>query len=125
MADPAPDLEPVITGLSALSACGRGAEVLYERAAAGDPAFGPVTRFDVSRFRAGAAAQLPGDPVLADELAAVTEEACAAARLSAGQRAGSRLLLKVVISPMIDAARGLLRWPVKSDPGLSVMRQRM
>ncbi|MGW4693902.1 helix-turn-helix domain-containing protein [Kitasatospora cineracea] len=32
---------------------------------------------------------------------------------------------EVVISPMIDAARGLLRWPVKSDPGLSVMRQRM
>ncbi|ROR38089.1 beta-ketoacyl-[acyl-carrier-protein] synthase family protein [Kitasatospora cineracea] len=93
MADPVPDLEPVITGLSALSACGRGAEVLYERAAAGEPAFGPVTRFDVSRFRAGAAAQLPGNPVLADELAAVTEEACTAARLSAGQRAGSRLLL--------------------------------
>ncbi len=93
MADPAPGLEPVITGLSALSACGRGAEVLYERAAAGEPAFGPVTRFDVSRFRAGAAAQLPGNPVLADELAAVTEEACAAARLSAGQRADSRLLL--------------------------------
>ncbi|MEU3492228.1 helix-turn-helix domain-containing protein [Kitasatospora cineracea] len=32
---------------------------------------------------------------------------------------------EVVISPTIDAARGLLRWPVKGDPGLSVMRQRM
>ncbi|MFJ5881418.1 helix-turn-helix domain-containing protein [Kitasatospora cineracea] len=32
---------------------------------------------------------------------------------------------EVVISPTVDAARGLLRWPVKGDPGLSVMRQRM
>lgn len=31
----------------------------------------------------------------------------------------------VVISPRIDAAHGLMRWPVKSDPGISVMRQRM
>ncbi|GAA1727507.1 XRE family transcriptional regulator [Nonomuraea sp. AD125B] len=31
----------------------------------------------------------------------------------------------VVISPMIDGAHGLMRWPVKSDPGMSVMRQRM
>ncbi len=32
---------------------------------------------------------------------------------------------EVVISPTIDAAHGLMRWPVKGDPGLSVMRQRM
>ncbi|MGW6355073.1 helix-turn-helix domain-containing protein [Streptomyces sp. NPDC055092] len=31
----------------------------------------------------------------------------------------------VVISPRIDAAHGLMRWPVKGDPGISVMRQRM
>ncbi|MER7962304.1 helix-turn-helix transcriptional regulator [Streptomyces ardesiacus] len=31
----------------------------------------------------------------------------------------------VVVSPMIDAAHGLLRWPVKGDPGMSVMRQRL
>ncbi|MFC9492666.1 helix-turn-helix domain-containing protein, partial [Streptomyces hydrogenans] len=31
----------------------------------------------------------------------------------------------VVISPMIDGAHGLMRWPIKSDPGMSVMRQRM
>lgn len=31
----------------------------------------------------------------------------------------------VVISPTIDGAHGLMRWPVKGDPGLSVMRQRM
>ncbi|GAA4206389.1 helix-turn-helix domain-containing protein [Microbispora amethystogenes] len=31
----------------------------------------------------------------------------------------------VVTSPMIDGAHGLMRWPVKSDPGMSVVRQRM
>ncbi|MGA4995659.1 helix-turn-helix domain-containing protein [Nonomuraea bangladeshensis] len=31
----------------------------------------------------------------------------------------------VVISPIIDGAHGLMRWPVKGDPGMSVMRQRM
>jgi SAM-dependent methyltransferase len=31
----------------------------------------------------------------------------------------------VVISPMIDAARGLMRWPIKAEPGMSVLRQRM
>ncbi|MEU7938776.1 helix-turn-helix domain-containing protein [Microbispora bryophytorum] len=31
----------------------------------------------------------------------------------------------VIISPMIDGAHGLMRWPIKGDPGMSVMRQRM
>ncbi|MFE6888140.1 helix-turn-helix domain-containing protein [Streptomyces sp. NPDC057694] len=31
----------------------------------------------------------------------------------------------VVISPTIDARRGLMRWPIKNEPGMSVMRQRM
>lgn len=31
----------------------------------------------------------------------------------------------VIISPMIDGAHGLMRWPVKSDPGMTVVRQRM
>ncbi|MBL1118395.1 helix-turn-helix domain-containing protein [Streptomyces sp. 110] len=31
----------------------------------------------------------------------------------------------VVISPMIDGTHGLMRWPIKGDPGMSVMRQRM
>jgi transcriptional regulator with XRE-family HTH domain len=31
----------------------------------------------------------------------------------------------VIISPMIDGAHGLMRWPIRSDPGLSVVRQRM
>ncbi len=31
----------------------------------------------------------------------------------------------VVTSPMVDAAHGLMRWPVKGDPGMTVVRQRM
>ncbi|MFC4562350.1 helix-turn-helix domain-containing protein [Nocardiopsis mangrovi] len=31
----------------------------------------------------------------------------------------------VVTSPMIDGAHGLMRWPIKGDPGMSVVRQRM
>jgi transcriptional regulator with XRE-family HTH domain len=31
----------------------------------------------------------------------------------------------VVTSPMIDGAHGLMRWPIKGDPGVSVVRQRM
>ncbi|MFD1507609.1 helix-turn-helix domain-containing protein [Georgenia yuyongxinii] len=31
----------------------------------------------------------------------------------------------VVTSPMIDAPHGLMRWPIKGDPGMTVVRQRM
>ncbi|MFF5216561.1 helix-turn-helix domain-containing protein [Micromonospora sp. NPDC000442] len=31
----------------------------------------------------------------------------------------------IVTSPMIDGARGSMRWPIKADPGMSVVRQRM
>ncbi|WP_174186539.1 helix-turn-helix domain-containing protein [Nocardia barduliensis] len=31
----------------------------------------------------------------------------------------------VVTSPMIDSAHGVMRWPIKGDPGMTVMRQRM
>jgi transcriptional regulator with XRE-family HTH domain len=31
----------------------------------------------------------------------------------------------VVSNPVADAGHGLLRWPVKADPGLTVVRQRM
>ncbi|AWK11935.1 XRE family transcriptional regulator [Streptomyces spongiicola] len=31
----------------------------------------------------------------------------------------------VIVSPVVDSTHGLMRWPVKSDPGMSVMRQRM
>ncbi len=31
----------------------------------------------------------------------------------------------VVISPTVDGPHGIMRWPVKGDPGISVVRQRM
>ncbi|GHD50741.1 transcriptional regulator [Streptomyces galbus] len=31
----------------------------------------------------------------------------------------------VITSPVIDNARGSMRWPVKGDPGMSVVRQRL
>ncbi|MEV5893518.1 helix-turn-helix domain-containing protein [Nonomuraea fuscirosea] len=31
----------------------------------------------------------------------------------------------VVTSPMIDGAHGQMRWPIKADPGMTVMRQRV
>src|SRR4051794_11312861 len=30
-----------------------------------------------------------------------------------------------VTSPMIDGTHGLMRWPIKADPGMTVVRQRM
>ncbi|GAA2499632.1 XRE family transcriptional regulator [Streptomyces gobitricini] len=31
----------------------------------------------------------------------------------------------VLISPVIDAPHGLMRWPIRAEPGLTVVRQRM
>ncbi len=31
----------------------------------------------------------------------------------------------VISHPMIDGAHGLMRWPIKADPGMTVVRQRM
>ncbi|MEU9982879.1 helix-turn-helix transcriptional regulator [Streptomyces sp. NPDC050856] len=31
----------------------------------------------------------------------------------------------VISSPQIDSAHGLMRWPVKADPGMTVVRQRL
>ncbi len=31
----------------------------------------------------------------------------------------------VVLSPMIDGTHGLLRWPIRAEPGMTVMRQRL
>jgi len=31
----------------------------------------------------------------------------------------------VISSPMIDGAHGVLRWPIRAEPGMTVMRQRM
>ena len=32
---------------------------------------------------------------------------------------------EVIVSPIIDGAHGLMRWPIRAEPGMTVMRQRM
>ena len=99
----------VITGLGVTTAFGRGDGPLLDGLSAGRPAFGPTTRFDTTRCRVGAAAELPGEPKLAVELAAVIEQACETAGLDAGARADAELLLALHTNQ--DAARD----PAASD----------
>jgi 3-oxoacyl-[acyl-carrier-protein] synthase II len=91
--------EVVITGMGVTSAFGRGTGVLLSRILAGEPAFAQVTRFEPARCRASAAAELPGRPVLADELAAVIADACAEAGIADGDRAWCPLLLALHTDP--------------------------
>ncbi len=95
MADSAtvPPARVAVTGMSVTSAFGRGTEPLLSGALGGQPAFGPVGRFSVERRRAKAAAELPGTPVLADELAVVIGEACDMAGLLPAERGSATLLL--------------------------------
>ncbi len=86
--------EPVvITGIDVFTAYGRGMAALDAGLRSGEPAFGPVTRFDVSRLRAGVAAQAPGDPDLTDLLVSVVDTACELAGLDTETRAATPLLL--------------------------------
>ncbi|MGI8665166.1 MAG: beta-ketoacyl synthase N-terminal-like domain-containing protein [Jatrophihabitans sp.] len=90
------ELVPVgIAGLAVLSALGRGAEPQLAGVLAGVPAFAPVLRFDVSGRRVGVAATLGEVDTLPNELAAITDEACADAGLNRAQRAETPLLLAV------------------------------
>lgn len=82
-----------VTGMSATSAFGRGTGPLLAGALGGQPAFGQARRFSVERRRAKAAAELPGTPVLADELAAVVGDACDMAGLHPAERASTALLI--------------------------------
>jgi 3-oxoacyl-[acyl-carrier-protein] synthase II len=91
--------EPLVTGLSVVSAFGRGPGPLLAAALAGAPAFAPVRRFDVTGRRVGVAATLPGDPDLRDELVGVVDGACVHAGLDAGARAATPLLLAVHAHP--------------------------
>ncbi|GAA3056244.1 beta-ketoacyl-[acyl-carrier-protein] synthase family protein [Actinokineospora globicatena] len=91
----------VVTGLAAIAGTGWDLAALGERTAAGDPAFTPVTRFDAGRYRTDLAAQLPGDPVLADELVAILDRACAQAGLGADERVVSPLLVAVHGDPAV------------------------
>ncbi len=92
-----------ITGMAVTTAAGRGTAALAERIFAGRPAFGPVSRFHPGRSRVGAPPHLPGAGSLFDELAAVVEDACSAARLTGADRAACPLLLAAHRDP--DFAR--------------------
>jgi 3-oxoacyl-[acyl-carrier-protein] synthase II len=83
----------VITGMGVTSAYGRGKQALLDGVLSADPAFIPVTRFGTERCRVKVAAQLPGAPVLADEIAATLEDACADAALGPELRASCTLLV--------------------------------
>jgi 3-oxoacyl-(acyl-carrier-protein) synthase len=89
--------------VAAVTASGRTAAQVLAGAVRGEPAFGPVRRFDVTGRRVKIAATLPGSPVLMDELADAVDRACEAAGLTAHERAGCPLLLAVHGDP--DAPR--------------------
>ncbi|WP_051386302.1 beta-ketoacyl synthase N-terminal-like domain-containing protein [Actinokineospora inagensis] len=93
--------EVVITGLAAIAGTGWDLAALGERTAVGDSAFVPVTRFDAGRYRTDLAAQLPGDPVLADELVSMIGTACAQAGLDPVRRSASPLLVAVHGDPAV------------------------
>jgi 3-oxoacyl-(acyl-carrier-protein) synthase len=91
MADPRAAV--AITGMAVTSAFGRGTDPLRAAAMAGRPAFAPTRRFSADGYRTRAAAELPGTPVLADELADAISAACDAAGLDRYQRSAVTLLL--------------------------------
>jgi 3-oxoacyl-(acyl-carrier-protein) synthase len=95
-----------ITGIGATSAFGRGTDPLLAGALSGRPAFGQPARFSVERRRAKAAAELPGDPVLADELAAVIGAACDMAGLLPADREPATLLLALHTDPVAARRAG-------------------
>ncbi|MFJ2775326.1 MULTISPECIES: beta-ketoacyl synthase N-terminal-like domain-containing protein [unclassified Kitasatospora] len=88
-----PAVRPVVTGLGVLSAVGRGLDALAEATAHGKAAFGPVTRFDVSRRRTTRAALLAEPVALADAVLDVTAQACRQAGLTAADGAKMPVLL--------------------------------
>jgi 3-oxoacyl-[acyl-carrier-protein] synthase II len=96
----------VITGAAAASAYGRGTEALMSGVLSGEPAFGPVERFDVSGRRVRVAAAAPGLPDLRTEVTHAVREACDDAGLPASDRARSPLFLAIHGDPAIARARG-------------------
>src|ERR1019366_9514718 len=83
----------VITGMGVTSAFGRGTGALLAGVLAGTPAFSPVTRFSAAHCRVKVAAQLPGAPLLADEITVALQDACAEAGLGPELRESCLLLV--------------------------------
>jgi 3-oxoacyl-[acyl-carrier-protein] synthase II len=98
----------VLTGVGVLSAFGRGTGALLSGALSGQPAFGPVQRFDAASRRVKVAATMPGSPDLLTELDRAVREACDDAALPAADRARTPLFLAIHGDPAIGrAAPGL------------------
>jgi 3-oxoacyl-[acyl-carrier-protein] synthase II len=97
---PADTGQAVITGMAATTAFGRGLTPVLDGVLDGRPAFRAVTRFVPRRCRADQAAELPGRPVLAEEITAVIEAAWSAAGLTDGERPGCPLLLALHCDPL-------------------------
>lgn len=85
----------VITGMAVTTAYGRGTEALLSGVLSGKPAFGPLTRFDVSARRTTVAATLAGSPSLHDELREVITAACDEGGLSERERKTVPLYLAI------------------------------
>ncbi|WP_410809101.1 beta-ketoacyl-[acyl-carrier-protein] synthase family protein [Micromonospora sp. 067-2] len=92
-----------LTGVHAVSALGRGPEAQLAGVLAGEPAFGPVRRFDTTGRRVTVAATLPEVGTLPDELTAAIDAACRAAGLDGARRAECALLLAVHGDPDVSA----------------------
>jgi 3-oxoacyl-[acyl-carrier-protein] synthase II len=96
----------VMTGAAVLSAYGQGTEALLAGALSGQPAFGPVKRFDVEARRVRFAATMPGSPDLLTEVTRAVREACDEAGLSAADRARTPLFLAIHGDPAIARVPG-------------------
>ncbi|MFD7662616.1 beta-ketoacyl-[acyl-carrier-protein] synthase family protein [Streptomyces sp. NPDC059788] len=88
-----------VTGLSVLTAYGRGPDALWQGLTSATPATSPVSRFDTARHRARHAATLPGTPDLYAELEQLIGEACDQAELSPADRAATPLVLALHAGP--------------------------
>ncbi len=96
-----PTAAVAVTGMAAVTAFGRGTDALCDALFAGRTAFGPVTRFDVSKRRARTAATLDSAGDLADELAGVADEACRNAGLESPLREACPVLLATHADPAL------------------------
>jgi 3-oxoacyl-(acyl-carrier-protein) synthase len=93
-----------VTGAAVLSAYGRGTEALLSGVLSGQPAFGPVQRFDVSARRVRVAATMAGSPDLRTEVTRAAAEACEDAGMSRSARARTPLFLAIHGDPAIARA---------------------
>ncbi|HEY2551091.1 MAG TPA: beta-ketoacyl synthase N-terminal-like domain-containing protein [Streptosporangiaceae bacterium] len=102
----------VLTGTAVLSAYGRGTGALLSGLRAGQHAFAPVRRFDVSARRVSCAATMPGSPDLRAEVTRAVRDACDEAALPPAERARTALFLAIHADP--DIARA----PASEQPAL-------